>query len=174
MKKFTSLSLLLFLMSISVQSMAGEALVNTVDWRRISRGVEIRIECEGSARFVTYEVKEPAQIIVDFLGENTYCSLQDEVIVESGTVERVQAVGWSEDRTDNRYPLDFLVIDLIAAVPYEVRETEKGISVTVMEPEEEHIKEAVHERKMDRGLRKEAERLRERLKYIKYHADSEK
>ncbi len=132
MKRLLVCVLALGLPAFFVFPVAGAVTLTGLSWRDTGVGVEIIVNTDGAPPVVGYEIGNPPQYVVDFLGKDTYCQLEKINPIGIEPVLGVRVVPGMGESVGGAYPVDFLVVDLMTKKPAAVTEKKNLISVQVL------------------------------------------
>lgn len=100
---------------------AQSVTVTGTDIKEDSDAVQIMVSTNKSIQIECYDLSNPPQVIVDFMGE-IYTNSPEIVTVDKGPIKQLRMVKGTRkatDLNDSYYSLDFIIIDMTEALRYD-------------------------------------------------------
>lgn len=129
----------LFLICGTNTAKALEGKIKSIKFEEQGDSVKVIFETESSVRLIVYDTVEPAQIIVDVIGDGL-TNVNDKISVNTGVVNQITAFKTSSG-SGEYYWADFWVIDLTELVDYDFFKQDGNYTLLIAKEKGIQVKE---------------------------------
>lgn len=107
--------------------------IQDIETKEVESSTRIVISTSGPAKFRSYWLDEPSRLVVEFRTRNILSKIDDEVIVNQGTIKRITSSYYKRGR---RSSLKSLTFELTQKVPYKIWQENDTIILDIKTPVE--------------------------------------